>query len=415
MSSDRQYEIVLLGATGYTGKLTAEYIQEHVDTNLKWAIAGRNSAKLSNLVGELRHLNPDRPLPAVEVVEQTKADLEPLARKTKILITTVGPYWKYGTPTVEACAAAGTHYLDVTGETPWVYEMMQKHESAFKANKKIMISQCGIDSAPSDLLVYTLVSHIRKTLNTGVTTVINSLQEAAGGLSGGTINTAITLIEAYPTSHMIKSLHPYALSPIPPPKHRPSESIFTKLLGVRTIEGLGVLTDSPQAAPDIATVNRSWGLFDHGQWYGPGFAFSEYMRVSNSLVGSAIHYGFLAFVSSLYVPPIRWLLKRWAYEPGQGPAKEGFDGHKLAYKAIAKADVKEDKERRAVAEFEYKGSGYYMTGILLVEAAMTILRSEEKTPAAKMGGGLMTPAALGDEYVERVKKAGIRLEVGMLD
>lgn len=413
MSSDRQYEIVLLGATGYTGRLTAEYIQGHVDTSLKWAIAGRNAAKLSNLVGELKHLNPDRPLPAIEVVEQTVANLEPLALKTKILITTVGPYWKYGTPAVEACATAGTHYLDVSGETPWVYEMLQKHEAAFKAHKKIMISQCGIDSAPSDLLVYMVVSHIRATLNCGVTTVINTLQEAAGGVSGGTANTALTLVEAYPTSHLVKSLHPYALSPIPPPKNLPSESIFTKLLGVRTIPGLGVLTDCPQERLDMAIVNRSWGLFDNGAWYGPKFSFSEYMRVSNSLYGCLIHYGFLAFFMGLYIPPVRWVLKRWAYEPGQGPAKEGFDKHKLVYRAIAKAD--EERGRRAVASFEYRGSAYYLTGILLVEAAMTILRSEESTPAAKMGGGLMTPAALGDVYVERVRKAGIRLEVGMLD
>lgn len=413
MTSDRPYDVVLLGATGYTGKLTAEYIQEHVDTNLKWAIAGRNASKLSTLAEELKQLNPDRLQPAIEVVSQTTADLTPLAAKTKVLITTVGPYWKYGTPAVEACAATGTHYLDVTGETPWVYEMLHQHAATFKEKKKIMISQCGIDSVPSDLLVYALVSHIRRTLNCGVTTVVNSLQDAVGGVSGGTANTAVTLVEAYPTSHLVKSLHPYSLSPVPPMRKRKRESIWTRLFGVRSVVGLGVLTDSPQAGPDVPIVYRSWGLFDTGKWYGPRFTFSEFMRVSNSLYGIGIHFGFMAFFLGLYIPPIRWLMKRFVPQPGEGPGKEEFSKHKLHYKAIAEGDC--DPVKKAVATFEYKGSFYYLTGVLVAEAAMTILRDEEKTPAAKMGGGLVTPASLGDDYIERVRRAGVKLEVEMLD
>ena len=413
MSSDRVYDIVLLGATGYTGRLTAEYIQEHADTSLKWAIAGRNSAKLSNLAGELKHLNPDRPLPEIEVVEQTRAALEPLARKAHIVLTTIGPYAKYGTPVVEACAAAGTHYIDVTGETPWVYDVARKHGAAFKAAGKFMISQCGIDSVPSDLLVYLLVSHIRATLGCGVRDVINSIQEVAGGVSGGTSASALGLLEAYSTSQLAESMKPYALSPAPPPADLPGEALLTKVLGVKHDPVLGVLADSPQAVPNVSMVNCSWGLFGGGKWYGERFRYSEFMRVSNSLVAVAVHGAMAALFLGLFIPPVRWLLKYFVPQPGDGPAKEGFASHKLIYKAVARADC--EPQRTAVANFGYNGSFYYLTGILAVEAALTILKSEDKTPAKKMGGGFVSPATLGDEYVERLKKAGITLNVGMLD
>jgi len=412
MSSGHLYDIVLLGATGYTGRLTAEYIQEHVDTSLKWAIAGRNSAKLSNLAGELKHLNPDRPLPEIEVVEQTKEALEPLARKAKIVLTTIGPYAKYGTPVVEACAAAGTHYIDVTGETPWVYDMMHKHGAAFKAKGKFMISQCGIDSVPSDTMVFLLVSFIRKTLQCGLGEVISSMQEVSGGVSGGTSASALGLLDTYSLSHLAKSVLPYALSPVQPAKALPGEDIFTKVFGVKNVPELGILTDSPQRVPNTSMVNCSWGLFDGGKWYGQNFRFSEYMRVSNSLVAVAVHGALSAFFIGLFIPPVRWLYKLLAPEPGEGPAKEGFTSHRLVYKAIAKADC--EPQRTAVANFSYDGSFYYLTGILAVEAALTILKGEDKTPAKKMGG-FVSPATLGDEYVDRLRKAGITLDVAMLD
>lgn len=411
-STSRQYDLVLLGATGYTGKLTAEYIQEHVETNLKWAIAGRNAKKLAEVAQELKALNPDRIQPAIEVVELDKPSLDTLAVKTQVLITTIGPYWKYGTPVVEACADNGTHYLDVTGETPWVYDMLQKHHLTFQKKGKIMIPQCGVESVPADILSFLLVTHIRRTLKVGVRECVNTLQQATGTISGGTANTMATIMEAYPASHIMKSMHPYALSPISPPKGRVGEGWLTKLLGVRSIPDLGILTDSVQRGPDTAIVYRSWALFDKGEYYGQKFAFREWMRVSGYLAGIIVHYGFMAFLLSLLLPPTRWLLKKWAYQPGQGPTKEESQNNQLVYKAIAKADC--EPEKRAVATFEYTGGGYYLTGILAAEAAMTILKGSE-TPAAKMGGGLLTSATLGEEYVERVRKAGVKIEVSMME
>lgn len=115
-SSSRQYELIVYGATGYTGKYTAEWLHEKGPNDLKWAIAGRNAQKLQDVLSELKSINPSRALPAIETIEHTQAGLDSLAPKTQVFISTVGPYCKYGTPVVEACVKAGTNYFDVTGE-----------------------------------------------------------------------------------------------------------------------------------------------------------------------------------------------------------------------------------------------------------------------------------------------------------
>lgn len=127
--SPKQYDLVIFGATGYTGKLTAEHINQAFPTNLKWAVAGRSQQKLEFFVQELKQQNPDRTDPGVEVAQLQKNDLTALARKTKVLINAVGPYHKYSTPVVEACAENGTHYLDFTGELPWVKQIVEKYHS----------------------------------------------------------------------------------------------------------------------------------------------------------------------------------------------------------------------------------------------------------------------------------------------
>src|ERR1700744_4305760 len=163
MSASRQYDLILLGATGYTGKLTAEYITTNLPTSIKWAVAGRNQSKLSSLVNELKSLNSTRGTPDIITVGNlTTPDLTPVVKKTKVLLNAVGPYYLYSTPVVEACAQQGTHYLDVTGETPWVRDIIVKYEDTAKKSGAIMIPEVGVESAPSDLVAYIATRLIRK-------------------------------------------------------------------------------------------------------------------------------------------------------------------------------------------------------------------------------------------------------------
>src|SRR5262245_46170382 len=126
-TSSRQYELVLLGATGYTGRLTAEYITKCLPGDLRWAVAGRNSKKLSATVESLRKFDLQRKQPEIETTDISQESLDIIVRKTRVLITTVGPFHQYGTAVIQACANAGTHYIDSTGETPWVYDIAHKY------------------------------------------------------------------------------------------------------------------------------------------------------------------------------------------------------------------------------------------------------------------------------------------------
>jgi len=277
-----------------------------------------------------------------------------------------------------------------------------------------MIPQCGIESVPADVLSYALVSHIRKKLNSGVTECVNTLQVIKSQASGGTLATILTLMDTYSLSHLAKSMKPHALSPIDPPSTvaTPKASLLSMLLGVRNIPDLGVLTDSPQGSADASIVHRSWGILDSGALYGTRFYFTEWMRARNMFTGILVHFAFMFGLMSLLFPPVRWALKKIVFQPGHGPDLEKAKNDHIAYKAIAKADT---NGKRAVATFEYPGSMYVLTGICIAEAAMVILRSEGEIPARNIGGGILTPATLGEPFAERLQKSGVQMDVKMLD
>ena len=134
----REYDLVVFGATGYTGVLIAQYITRQFPTNFNWAIAGRSHQKLSNLLQDLKKNNLDRREPAIEVAQLDLEDLNELARKTKVILTTVGPYHIYGENAIRACATHGTHYLDVTGESPWTIEMIAKYQDQARSTGAVV-------------------------------------------------------------------------------------------------------------------------------------------------------------------------------------------------------------------------------------------------------------------------------------
>lgn len=321
--ADRQYEAVVFGATGYTGKLTAEYITANLPTDFKWAIAGRSESKLNALLQELKSQNPNRALPGVEVAQLEKADLERLAKTTKVLITTVGPYHKYGTAVVEACVETGTHYLDVTGEVPWVKDIIDHHHAKAKLNGAIIIPQNGIESAPTDLMCWALVSHIRRTLNVGTGEIIYSIHDINASASGGTLSTVLTLFDSYSLLALSKSFARWSQSTVIPPQQSYSKSIYERLTGLRTVPDLGgLLTDSIQGPTDTPLVHRSWSLFDGGKFYGPNFYLNPYMRAKGMIRGLAVHVGLTFGFLALIIPPVRWLLQKLVTQPGDGPSKE---------------------------------------------------------------------------------------------
>jgi len=405
MSASREYDLVVFGATGYTGKLTAEHVTKSLPTDLRWALAGRTASKLEAVAAEIKTINPDRIQPAIEICGLKDADLSALAKKTKVLISTVGPYALYGEHAFKACAENGTHYLDVTGEVAYVLDMIKKYDKTAKASGAIMIPQIGLESAPSDLVTWSLVTMIREKFSAPTGEVILSVHDFSGAPSGGTLNTVLSYLDVFSFKQLKEASTPYALSPIPGPKTSNPKSWVTKLFGIRVVPDLGIMTTSIGASANEPIVQRSWGLLGGNSFYGPNFSFGEYSKARNYLMGVAVHFALVLGTVCLAIPPLRKLARRFVYQPGDGPTKEAYAKDRADYRGIAKPDVQTPNPPRAFCRAHFNGGLYALTGILLAEAAISILRDEHK-----LSGGVYTPACLGQKFIDRLQSAGFKFE-----
>ncbi|KAK2045638.1 saccharopine dehydrogenase [Colletotrichum somersetense] len=414
----RQYDVVVFGATGYTGAFVAEHITTHLPINLRWAVAGRTEAKLRQLIAECKKLSPDRLQPEIEICSASNEELEALARKTYILITTVGPYAQYGEPAFRACAENGTHYLDVTGEVPWTGTMINKYESVARETGAMMFPQIGIESAPPDLVTWVLAKQVRENLSAKTGAVTVSIHHLDAAPSGGTLATVLGLFDSFTLSQVRAQHKPYALSPVPNRNNVPSQtSLLTRLVGLRNVPGLGLMTTSIAGMTDAPIVQRTWGLLAtlpsrEKQAYGPNFSFREYMRAKGYLQGLAIHWA-LAFFGLLLATaaPFRKLVKMFVYQPGEGPDREASKKDEIEYRGIAIPDMQSKTAcPKAFCRAWFNGSMYYLTAVLLAQAASTLLEEEVELP-----GGVFTPSCLGQPFIDRLQGAGFNFESRMLE
>lgn len=338
-------------------------------------------------------------------------------KKTRVLINTVGPYHLYGEPVVEACASNGTHYLDVTGETPWVREMVDKYHETATQSGAIIIPQIGVESAPADMTCFALAAYLRKLSASPVKEVVFTIHTLKSAPSGGTLATALGILDHYSLGYVLASSQPGCICPTPLAQPTYVPSILTRLTGVRQVPDLGTLTTSLTAAADSTLVYRSWGLLGAAAElgtasYGPRFQFSSHMTVRNTFLGLLVHLAVAAGMLALAVPPFRWLLARLVTQAGSGPSKQDAERDVLEYRATATPDSQAGQ--RAFARMRYEGSMYKLTGLFLAEAASTILQDDD-IAAKKMGGGVLTPATLGSGFLDRIKHVGVLFETKMLN
>jgi short subunit dehydrogenase-like uncharacterized protein len=361
----------------------------------------------------------------VETCELEKGQLESLAKKTKLIITTVGPFMFYGEPVMAACASNGTHYLDCTGEVPWIYDMIAKYDTIAKQNNSIIIPECGLDSVPADMMAYVLAREVRKRYNAACERVIMTLYDAKSGVSGGTSLTMLELFNNYSLGHLAKSMHPYSLSPVKSDNSAgsPSASFPHNLFGLLDVPELGgTQTVGLMASVDECITHRSWGLYsqtaqssnDPSLSYGPRFRFNEYMRASGIATGVLIKLALGTVGLLLALPPTRWILspliKKFVIQaPGQGPSKESMKNDFLSYRGVG---IAEDGKGKVTAKLDTAHGGYAATGITLAAAAQVILRGRlEDTEAGRLGGGILTPATLGDQYVNTLNNFGVKIRI----
>lgn len=175
---------------------------------------------------------------------------------------------------------------------------------------------------------------------------------------------------------------------------------------------LGTLTTSPSGTADVTIMHRSSSLMP--EFYGPRFFAQQFLRVRNALVGIAFHFAFTAGLALLLIPQVRSLVKRYIYAPGSGPSMEDSANDRVEYRAVATADQDAATPKRVFGKLKYEGGMYAFTGLLLAEAAMTILENEEKVKKVSQGG-IVTPATLGQEYVDRLDNVGCTIETQVFE
>lgn len=197
--------------------------------------------------------------------------------------------------------------------------------------------------------------------------VSRKLTDASSAPSGGTLASALSLVDNFSFAEVMAGRRPYVISPVPNPKPSPSVPFWTRLTGLRTIPNLGLQTTSLAARTDAAIVERTWGLFSatpslRGRFYGPNFSFQQYMKTRNWLTGMGFHYCLAIFgVLLLGAPPFRYLLRKFVYQPGQGPAREEAAKDRLEYRGVANPDLEESNGKQAFCRAWFDGSMYYCT------------------------------------------------------
>jgi short subunit dehydrogenase-like uncharacterized protein len=409
--SERTFDIVLFGATGFTGKLVAEYLLLHGPRHVKWALAGRSRAKLEAVRDELAALEPRAASLALLVADTNdEASLEDLATAARVVCTTVGPYMKYGRTLASACARHGAHYCDLTGEVPFMRESIDRNDTRARESGARIVHACGYDSIPSDLGVLMVHDHAKRAWGEELAWVKMFAGETSGGVSGGTIATMLELLAAAKRDKAMRRLlgNPYALDPREEGGARRPEG--SDVRGVRWDEDLRMWTGPfVMASTNTRVVRRSNALLDHA--YGRAFRYSEAMSFGPGPKGfamaTAATAGLAAFFLAASAKPMRELLERTLLpSPGEGPSKAVRDKGFFVVRHIAETTG----GRRVQARIEGKSDpGYGESAKMLGESALCLALDEAALPKR---AGVLTPAtAMGMPLVERLRAAKMVFDV----
>lgn len=399
-----EFDIVLFGATGFVGKLTVEHLAAHAPEGTRIALAGRSQSKLEEVRAEVAGAAN---WPVVVADSSDEPSLAAMAARTKVVITTVGPYARYGLPLVAACAEAGTDYVDLTGEVLFHRDAIDGYDARARETGARIVPSCGYDSVPSDLAVWQLAQQAAadQAGTLGETTTYATLK---GGLSGGTIASGLhQLDEIKDKGRRRIAGDPFGLSPD------------------RAAEPSGEFKDSPtvaysdeihswtapfvMASYNTRVVRRSNALLHHA--YGASFRYREVMRTGDGLGGRATAYGVLgglgAFMGAAS-SPLRPIVERFVPKPGTGPDEKsraaGF------FRMDARTTTTTGAHYRSIVSAQ-GDPGYAATCVMLGEAALTLALD-----VPEGAGGLLTPAtALGAPYVDRLTAQGFSFKVDRLD
>lgn len=404
--SDREYDLVLFGATGFVGRLTADYLARTAPETLRVALAGRSKERLEQVRAALPAGAADWPLLVVDSTDASEVGR--LAASTRVVATTVGPYAKFGLPLVNACARAGTSYADLTGEVLFVRDSIDRSHALALASGARIVHSCGFDSVPSDLAVLLLAEQARADGAGELTDTTLLMVSAKGGASGGTIDslrTQIDVVKADPTRKPVVA-DPYTLSPDragEPDLGAQPDTFLARREGDRWVAPFVM------APFNTRIVRRSNALQDWS--YGREFRYSEVMGVGRTpvapLLAAGMAVGVGAFTAAMALPPTRLLLDVVLPAPGKGPSPRTQRNGSFHLQTTAVTTT----GARYRATVKAKGDpGYAATAVMLGESALALALDTLPETA-----GVLTPATgIGRTLVDRLRAAGFTFDVERL-
>ncbi len=379
--------MVVFGATGFTGGLTADYLARTAPPGLRWALAGRSPDRLAAVRARLAEVDPALAvLPLLTAHADDPVSLAAVARRTRVVATTVGPYLQHGEPLVAACAAAGTDYADLTGEPEFVDRMYLAHHDTASRSGARLVHACGFDSVPHDLGVQLTVEHLPE----GVPLRVRGLVRSSAAFSGGTAASALGAVSRPRQARAARAAR------------RASEPLPARRVSLRTgglhhdrQRGLWLV---PLPTIDPLVVARSARALER---YGPDFGYAHYAAVRRLPVlllggGTVAGLGLAA-----QVPPLRRLLAA-GLRPGQGPSEQ-----RRARSWFSVTFVGRGGGRLVVVEVSGGDPGYTETATMLGESALSLALDDNPRTA----GQVTTAEAMGARLRHRIERAGLRFEV----
>lgn len=401
--SNRLYDVVLYGASGFVGQQTVQYFARHASaTRVRWAIAGRNRQKLEAVRAEVGI--------TVDVLvadSQDQPAIDAIVSQTRVLLTTAGPFALYGNALVDACVRFKTHYVDITGETPWVKTLIDRYHAQAAADGTRIIPCCGFDSVPSDLGAYLVVQYLQQTLGVPCQTV-QAYFQAQGGFNGGTLASAFNLFDSEGAA-LVND--PFLLNPSATQTEAERDGNRDPV--------------APSFASDLKTwvapffmglvntriVRRSAALSE--AWlspYGPDFMYQEYLKFDEPLAwlqATGVTAGLALFVGVLQQPSLRSLLQPFLPQPGSGPSEQTMNEGWFSCELIGTA-IDGRKVRGLIRD--QGDPGNRATVKFVCEAALSLVLQADALPGGPARGGILTPATgLGNVLAARLRQAGMTL------
>jgi short subunit dehydrogenase-like uncharacterized protein len=408
---ERPFDIVLLGATGFTGKLVAEYIAARAkQEGVTWAIAGRSRDKLEAVRRDLAL--SDLPLRIADTSDAALVDA--LVRDARVVCTTVGPYARYGRELVRACARHGTSYCDLTGEPNFIRAAIDECHDTARASGARIVTCAGFDSIPSDLAAHMAWSFAREKHSEDLSWCKVFVRRLRGAMSGGSIATVFDVVDTARTDRDARRtmLDPHGLDPTP--GRAPRDPFEDDQRTVRFDDDIRGWTAPFLMAPiNTRIVRRSNALLrEEGRGYGARFRYHEAMSFAPSargLVGAAVVTGGLGgILAATALPGVRSLVARHIVPaPGEGPSRAAMERGYYELRVVAQTE----SGRRLDGTVAGKGDpGYIETAKMLSESAFCLAKDGARLPSRF---GVLTPAtAMGMRLVERLRAAGITFEIG---